>query len=184
VRRVLVTTISSIAALALLGCTAPGAPTPERSRPAPEGPTPARAPWSSGHDDATDRGSDTDTDTVSGSVVRFTAGGSSVDVTIGAENAATRDFLSMLPLTLDVEEYAGSEKIAYLPRSLDTTGATGWQPRDGDLIYFAPWGNLGFYYDASGARFHDGVIHLGTFTAPLEELVALEDGDVVVERVR
>jgi hypothetical protein len=41
-----------------------------------------------------------------------------VDVTIGEDNPAVRDFLSMLPLTLTVEEFAGREKISYLPREL------------------------------------------------------------------
>ena len=37
------------------------------------------------------------TSTVTGSVVRFTSTRTSVDVTIGQDNPAVRDFLSMLP---------------------------------------------------------------------------------------
>jgi hypothetical protein len=77
--------------------------------------------------------------------VRFAAGGESVDVMIGSDNAATRGFVSMLPLTLRLEEFQGREKIGYLPRELDISGAPGSDPEDGDLIYFVPWGNLGFY---------------------------------------
>jgi Cyclophilin-like family len=40
-------------------------------------------------------------------IVRFTSNDTSVDVTIGADNAAIRDFLSMLPLTLRFEEFNG-----------------------------------------------------------------------------
>ena len=36
-----------------------------------------------------------------------------------ADNPVTRDFLSMLPLTLEFEDLAGNEKISYLPRDLD-----------------------------------------------------------------
>jgi len=57
----------------------------------------------------------------------------------------------MLPLTLALEEFNGREKISYLPRRLDTAGSGGSDPKDGDLIYFVPWGNLGFYYNAEAS---------------------------------
>ncbi|MEV1005421.1 cyclophilin-like fold protein [Nonomuraea sp. NPDC050202] len=117
---------------------------------------------------------------VEGSIVRFTARGVSVDVVIGADNATTRDFLSMLPLTLTLEEFSGREKIGYLPRKLDTTGSPGSDPEDGDLIYFVPWGNLGFYYNTAGIGHSDQVIHLGTYKATAEQLEKLQGGDVTV----
>jgi hypothetical protein len=119
-----------------------------------------------------------------GTVVRFTSGGNTVDVTIGADNPTTRDFLSMLPLTLTVEEFNGREKISYLPRNLDTNGSPGSDPADGDLIYYAPWGNLGFYYDTDGIGYSDDVVHLGTYDATLEQLTGLEDANVTIEIVQ
>jgi hypothetical protein len=118
-----------------------------------------------------------------GSVVRFSSTRTSVDVTIGEDNPAVRDFLSMLPLTLTVEELAGREKISYLPRKLRHRGSPGSDPKNGDLIYFVPWGNLGFYYNAEGIGYSDATIHLGTYRAPLDQLERLE-GRVTVERVR
>ena len=56
-----------------------------------------------------------------------------VDVVIGQDNPAVRDFLSMLPLTLMVDEFNGREKIAYLPRKLAHAGSPGSDPEDGDL---------------------------------------------------
>jgi hypothetical protein len=85
--------------------------------------------------------------------VRFTAGDTSVDVTIGADNATTRDLLSMLPLTVTFEEFNGREKIGYLPRRLNTTGSPGSEPDDNHLIYYVPWGNLGFYYNTAGVAY-------------------------------
>ena len=105
------------------------------------------------------------TSTVVGNVVRFTSTRTSVDVTIGQDNPAVRDFLSMLPLTLTVEEFTGREKISYLPRKLRHSGSPGSDPKDGDLIYFVPWGNLGFYYNAEGIGYSDATIHLGTYRA-------------------
>jgi hypothetical protein len=118
-----------------------------------------------------------------GSVVRFTSARTSVDVTIGQDNPAVRDFLSMLPLTLTVEEFTGREKISYLPRKLRHSGSPGSDPKNGDLIYFVPWGNLGFYYNAEGIGYSDATIHLGTYRAPLDQLERLE-GRITVRRVR
>lgn len=118
---------------------------------------------------------------VVGTVVRFSAGSVSLDVTIGEDNPATRDFLSMLPLTVTMEEFAGREKIADLPRPLHYKGSPGSDPEDGDLIYFVPWGNLGFYYNTSGIGFSDQTIHLGRYNATLDELARFEDQEVRVE---
>lgn len=39
------------------------------------------------------------------------------------DSPTTRDFLSLLLLTLTLEDYAGIEKIAYLPSELSNEGA-------------------------------------------------------------
>jgi len=105
-----------------------------------------------------------------GTVVRFASNAASVDVTLGEDNPAARDLLSMLPMTLNVEEFSGREKISYLPRELEHQGSPGSDPESGDLIYFVPWGNLGFYYNAEGIGYSDDTIHLGTYDASLAEL--------------
>jgi hypothetical protein len=121
---------------------------------------------------------------VVGTVVRFSAGSTSVEVTIDEDNPAVRDFLSMLPLTLTLEEFAGREKIAYLPRDLEHAGSPGSDPEDGDLIYYIPWGNLGFYYNTAGIGYSDQTIHLGTYEASREQLEGLEGQSVTAEIVR
>lgn len=77
------------------------------------------------------------------------------------DNETARDFLSLLPLTLTLEDYAGTEKIAYLSRKLTEKGApAGVDPSVGDITYYAPWGNLAlFYKDFGYAR---GLIKLGS----------------------
>ncbi len=118
---------------------------------------------------------------VVGTVVRFTGGSTSVDVKIGEDNPAVRDFLSMLPLKLKLEEFAGREKISYLPRKLKHTGSPGSDPEDGDLIYFIPWGNLGFYYNTAGIDYSNQTIHIGTYKASLGTLEKLADQPVTVK---
>jgi hypothetical protein len=125
-----------------------------------------------------------DVEQVVGTVVRFSAGSTSVEVTIGEDNPAVRDFLSMLPLALTLEEFNGREKITYLPRKLAYAGSPGSDPEDGDLIYYVPWGNLGFYYNTAGIDYSDQTIHLGTYDASLDQLGQLEGQDVTVEVIR
>lgn len=54
-------------------------------------------------------------------------------------------FLQKLPLKLDLEDYADTERIAYLDFKLKTDGSDGYEPHRGDLCYYAPWGNLAFF---------------------------------------
>jgi hypothetical protein len=102
---------------------------------------------------------------------------------MGSDNPTVRDFLSLLPATAAFEEFAGREKIGYLPRELAVSGSPGSDPVDGDLIYFVPWGNLGLYYNAEGIGYSEQTIHLGTFTATPAELAAFDGADVTMEIV-
>jgi hypothetical protein len=72
--------------------------------------------------------------------------GHSITATL-IDSPTTRDFLGLLPLTLTLEDYAGTEKISYLPRKLTEEGAPpGVDPSVGDITYYAPWGNLALFY--------------------------------------
>lgn len=116
-----------------------------------------------------------------GTVVQFSNTAISVELTIGEDNPTVRDFLSLLPVTMTLEEFNGHEKIGYFARELTVEGSPGSDPEDGDLIYFAPWGNLGFYYNTSGIGYSDQTIHIGTYEATLEQLEALSREPVTIE---
>ena len=117
--------------------------------------------------------------------VRFAVGGAEIIVRI-ADNPTSRDFVSMLPLTLDFDDFAAMEKLSYLPRRLTTEGSSGSAPANGDLIYFVPWGNLGFFYNAErrDRSYDDRVIPIGTVESGYERLDDLETGPVSVELIR
>jgi hypothetical protein len=175
-QRTLLIAVSLAAVCAMTGCTGTtGDAADSATRAAPQTPTasPSAAP-------TTPPGPGPEADAVVGTIVRFTSDDAVVDVTITADNPTTRDLLSMLPLTLSVEEFAGREKISYLPGELETAGSPGWDAANGDLIYYVPWGNLGFFYNAAGG-YSDDVIQIGTFSASLEELTRLEGDGVAVE---
>lgn len=98
------------------------------------------------------------------------------------DQAITRDLVTMLPLQLKVSDFASAEKIAYLPRKLSTQGApAGTDARAGDLTYYAPWGNLAFFYRKGG--YASGLVHLGQVEGSVEGLSKQGDGVVTIERV-
>ena len=69
-------------------------------------------------------------------------------------------------------------------RANSTTRAPpGSDPEDGDLIYYIPWGNLGFYYNTAGVGYSDATLHIGTYDATEEQLSLLEGGTVTIEIV-
>lgn len=114
--------------------------------------------------------------------IRLTIEGKTLTATV-ADNTTARDFLSLLPMTFALEDYAATEKISYLPRKLSTAGApAGSDPAVGDIAYYAPWGNLAiFYKDAPYAR---GLIPLGRLDSGVEALRSPGRLKVTVEQVK
>lgn len=114
--------------------------------------------------------------------IRLTINGHSTTATLD-DNATARDFLSMLPLTLTLKDYASTEKIAYPPRKLSTQGApAGIDPEVGDITYYAPWGNLALFYKDFG--YSAGLIRLGRFDAGVEALSARDTLNATIEVIR
>ena len=85
------------------------------------------------------------------------------------DSPAARDFASLLPLTLTLEDYNSTEKISTLPRRLSIEGApAGFDPSPGDLTYYAPWGNLAIFYKDFG--YSTGLVKLGAIVFGAEAL--------------
>jgi hypothetical protein len=86
------------------------------------------------------------------------------------DNPSARDFASMLPLDLTIEDYSDNEKIAFLPRKLSEEGSGPFtNEAPGDLCYYAPWGNLALFY--AGYRYSRGLIRLGRLDSGFEPLL-------------
>jgi hypothetical protein len=78
--------------------------------------------------------------------IRLTIDGYRVEATL-TDSATACDLATLLPLTVDMEDFHQTERIAYPPRKLNTTGTPdAATPKAGDLAYYAPWGNLAFFY--------------------------------------
>ena len=114
--------------------------------------------------------------------IRLTINGQSTTATL-EDNPTARDFLSILPLTLTLEDYASTEKIAYPPRKLSTQGApAGIAPEVGDITYYAPWGNPALFYKDFG--YSAGLIRLGRFDAGVEAISASGKMMITIEAIR
>ena len=96
------------------------------------------------------------------------------------DNATSRDFVSLLPMSLTLEDYAATEKVSDLPRKLSTEGApAGSTPSVGDIAYYAPWGNLAMFY--KDFRYSSGLIKLGKIDSGIEALNYPGSANVTIE---
>jgi hypothetical protein len=135
-------------------------------------PSPSRSPTSGG-DDAS--ASD-------GTPIRITFGETELTGTLH-DNATARDLAAQLPLTLTFRDHNDVEKTAPLPRELSLDGAPeGHDPAAGDIGYWAPDGDLVFYYD-SNAPFFNSIVRIGQFDGELDAIERQsEDFSVTIER--
>lgn len=98
------------------------------------------------------------------------------------DSAASRDVLAMLPLTLEMDDHAATEKVAGLPSRLSTEGApAGCDPSVGDITYYASWGNLAIFYKGFG--YSGAQVKLGTITEGRELLNFRGSKTVTIETV-
>jgi len=86
-----------------------------------------------------------------------------------ADNATAKDFITLLPLTVELDDYASTEKIFYLSRKLSTIGTpSGIDPSVGDITYYAPWGNIAIFY--KDFRFSNGLVKIAHIDSGIEAL--------------
>lgn len=114
--------------------------------------------------------------------IRLTINGTFTTATL-IDSPTTRDFIALLPITLKLDDYASTEKIAYLPKKLTCQGApAGIDPDVGDITYYAPWGNLAIFYRDFG--YSTGLIKLGRFDTGIEALEVRGSLHVTIETIR
>jgi len=105
-----------------------------------------------------------------GRIIRLIINEEQVQATL-YNNRAAEDFFSLLPLELSLNDYAGTEKISNLPRSLTVANTpAGHQPTAGEITYYAPWGNLAIFYKEFA--YSKGLIALGKIEGSIAFLSA------------
>ena len=110
--------------------------------------------------------------------VTLSINGSTLSATL-EDSPAGHEFFAMLPLSLPLQDFNGTEKISDLPQRLSGRDAPeGCTPTAGDLAWYAPWGNLAvFYRDFSWSR---GLVPLGRIQdADLSPIADAKNGDVL-----
>jgi hypothetical protein len=94
------------------------------------------------------------------------------------DNPTSRDFVSLLPLQVTLDDFAGAEKISTLPKKLTTDDApAGSLPSIGKLTYYSPWGNMALFY--KDARYADGLIMLGETESGTDNIASIQSSALV-----
>ena len=96
-----------------------------------------------------------------------------------ANNQTARDFASLLPLTVTMQDLLHREKFAGLPRELQDSGPRSRRYEVGQIIYWSPGPDIAIYYRQDGSSIPaPGTILIGNLDG---EIPALDEpGDVVV----
>jgi hypothetical protein len=167
--------LALLAALSLPGCGSAdddgdqAAGAPETSTPAPSpSPTPASREQGTGASGETP--------------IRITIGDTELTARLH-DNATARALAAQLPLTLTFRDHNNVEKTAPLPRELSLDDAPeGHDPAARDIGYWAPDGDLVFYY-GNDAPYFNGIVRIGEVDGDMEAIERLpEDSSVTIAR--
>lgn len=103
--------------------------------------------------------------------------GESVLTAILENNPTASDFISLLPLTVKLDDYASSEKIFYTERKLSTQRAKSINAVAGDITYYSPWGNVAIFYKDFGNS--NSLIRIAKFDSNIDVLKGKDSIDNV-----
>jgi hypothetical protein len=83
--------------------------------------------------------------------IRFKLNDSEITATL-VDSKTSRDFVSLLPLTLTMNDLFGREKFAHLPRAISTEGKRTHTYEAGDIAYWSPGPDVAIYYKHDGEK--------------------------------
>jgi hypothetical protein len=116
--------------------------------------------------------------------VRITVAGKSIVATL-ANSEAARDFASLLPLTLAMNDLYRREKFAPLPRAISEQGKRTHDYAVGTIGCWPPGPDVAIFYRQDGERIPDpGLIVLGRVKAGIEALDVPGAIEVTIELAR
>ena len=88
-----------------------------------------------------------------------------------ADNETSRDFVSLLPLTVTMDDLFGREKFGQLPRAISAAGPRTNTYEVGEIVYWSPGPDVAIYYRDDGQTIPPpGVIVIGKIDAGFEAL--------------
>ena len=101
------------------------------------------------------------------------------------DNKTTQDFVSLLPLTLTMNDLFRREKFAHLPRAISKEGKRTHTYEVGDIAYWRPGPDVAIYYRNDGQRIPEpGIVVLGRIESGVEALDRPGSMNVTIELLR
>jgi len=120
--------------------------------------------------------------TGAGARVRIIIGGTSIEATL-ADSDAARDFATLLPLTLSMNDLFRREKFAALPRAISEQGKRTHDYAVGTIGYWPPGPDLAIFYRHDGERIPTpGLIVIGKIKTGVEALSVRGTISATIER--
>jgi hypothetical protein len=116
--------------------------------------------------------------------IRLTAGETVLTATLD-DNQTARDFASLLPLTLQMNDLFEREKYSQLPRSLAAGGKPQSSYEIGNIIYWSPGPDIAIFYAHDGQSIPDpGIVILGQINSGADALKRYDGTvDVTIEAI-
>ena len=99
---------------------------------------------------------------------------------IGSKTA--QDFVSLLPLTLTMNDLFGREKFAHLPQAISTEGKRTHIYEVGDIAYWSPGPDVAIYYQHDGEKIPEpGIIVIGKLDSGVDAFNVPGSAEVKIE---
>jgi len=115
--------------------------------------------------------------------IRLTINGKAMAATL-IDSGTTHDFISLLPLTLTMNDLFEREKFAHLPRAISTEGKRTNAYEVGDVAYWAAGPDVAVFYRHDGEKIPvPGVIVIRKIDSGVEELDVPGSVRVAFERL-
>ena len=78
------------------------------------------------------------------------------------DSKTSRDFVSLLPITLTMDDLFGREKFAHLPRAISQEGKRTHTYEVGQVVYWSPGPDVAIFYHNDGEKIpKPGIIIIG-----------------------
>lgn len=101
------------------------------------------------------------------------------------DSKTTRDFISLLPLTLTMNDLFSREKFGHLPKAISTGGKRALTYEVGEIVYWSPGPDVAIFYRHDGQKIPDpGIIVIGKIDSGVESLNVAGSVKLTIELIK
>lgn len=102
-----------------------------------------------------------------------------------SKNKISQEFVSLLPLSLTMNDLFNREKYATLPKAISTDGEKLHTYEVGDIAYWSPTSDVAIFYKHDGEKIPDpGIIIIGKVDSGIEAFDVPGEVKVTIEEVQ